>query len=190
MTGFGVMAVMVSDATRRAISFIAFSHQVLSNFFTTKDELYGELGNDHLYGGDGDDILIGDMGHALRRYSENNVPIYKTQYSTGHYVWHNDIVLEEHGNITAVTRISQKLDTSVINAESIAAASLLFIAVAYDDREMKVSTSGNWLTDMFTYSLEEAFDDFLFGDAGNDILIGQRGNDYLSTGKWINSFLS
>lgn len=170
-----------------------FSNKIHLHFLTrfypisslTKDELYGELGNDHLYGGDGDDILIGDVGHALRRYSENNVPIYKTHYSTGgHYVWHKDIVLEEVGNITGVTRISQKLDdTSVINAESIAAASLLFIAAAYDDREMKVSTSGNWLTDMFTYSLEEAFDDFLFGDAGNDILIGQRGNDYLSTGK-------
>ena len=170
-----------------------FSNKIHLHFLTrfypisslTKDELYGELGNDHLYGGEGDDILIGDVGHALRRYSENNVPIYKTQNSTGgHYVWHKDIVLEEVGNITGVTRISQKLDdTSVINAESIAAASLLFIAAAYDDREMKVSTSGNWLTDMFTYSLEEAFDDFLFGDAGNDILIGQRGNDYLSTGK-------
>ena len=125
-----------------------------------------------------------NSGQSEPRYSENNVPIYKTHYSTGgHYVWHKDIVLEEVGNITGVTRISQKLDTSVINAESIAAASLLLIAAAYDDREMKVSTSGNWLTDMFTYSLEEAFDDFLFGDAGNDILIGQRGNDYLSTGK-------
>ena len=101
--------------------FFQFLHQ-------QKDELYGELGNDHLYGGDGDDILIGDMGYALRRYSENNVPIYKTK-STGHYVWHKDIVLEEHGNITGITRISQKLDTSVINAESIAAASLLFIAI-------------------------------------------------------------
>ncbi len=142
--------------------------------------MYGELGKDHLFGGTGDDILIGDIGYALRRYSENNVPIYRTN-SSGHYVWHKDIVLEEHGNITSIARISQKINTSVINAESIANASLLFIAAAYDN-DGKANSSGVWPTDLFTYSLEEAFDDYLDGGNGNDVLIGQRGNDNIATG--------
>jgi hypothetical protein len=155
---------------------------VVSHLYPT-DELYGELGEDHLYGGIGNDILIGDIGYALRRYSETNGPI--TTNSSGHNVWHKDIVLEEHGNITSITRISTKINTSVINAELIAATSLLFVATAYDDGG-KVNSSGAWPTDLFTYILEEAFDDYLDGGDGNDILIGQRGNDNITTGDYIN----
>ena len=124
--------------------------------------------------------MIGDIGYALRRYSENNVPIYKNNFK-GHYVWHKDIVLEEHGNITSIARISTKINTSVINAESIADASLLFVAAAYDN-DGKANSMGVWPTDLFTYRLEEAFDDYLNGGNGNDVLIGQRGNDNITTG--------
>ena len=148
--------------------------------------MYGELGEDNLFGGEGDDILIGDVGYALRRYS-NVTPISMTRGSSDNQtVWHKDIVLEEHGNITMTTRISQKVNVSSqgLNAEAIAAASLLFVATAYDIQGKKANSSTEWPTDLFTYHLEKAFDDYLSGGAGNDILIGQRGNDKLSTGKF------
>ena len=164
------------------MSCTVLAHSVVSHLSPT-DELYGELGKDHLYGSIGTDILVGDIGYALRRYSETNEPIYTTN-SSGHNVWHKDIVLEELGNITSIDRISTKINTSVINAELIAAASLLFVASAYDDGG-KVSSLGVWPTDLFTYILEEAFDDYLDGGDGNDILIGQRGNDNIMTGDYI-----
>jgi Ca2+-binding RTX toxin-like protein len=154
----------------------------LSSFGPRTDELYGELGNDRLDGGDGDDILIGDIGHSLRRYS-GTVPLTK---SSGD-VWHKDIVLEEQGNITSITRISQTVNTSIIDAESIAAASLLFVATGCANGT-KANSSGVWPTDLFTYTLEQAYDDFLIGGSGNDILIGQRGNDKLYTGAGIQTY--
>lgn len=142
--------------------------------------MYGELGNDQLNGGAGDDILIGDIGYSLRRYSMT-VPLVKTSSSSDRNVWHKDIVLEEQGNITSVTRISKKVDTSKMNAEAIAASGLLFVATGYTNG-IKANTFGEWPTDLFTYQLGEAFDDILNGGPGNDILIGQRGNDKLFTG--------
>ena len=64
------------------------------------DELYGELGVDTLYGGPGEDILIGDIGYAVRRYSFGT-PLTKNGKPD---VWHKDIVLEELGNISSITR--------------------------------------------------------------------------------------
>ena len=148
----------------------------MSSFGQPTDELYGELGNDRLDGGDGDDILIGDIGHSLRRYS-GAVPLTKS----GDKVWHKDIILEEHGNITSSTRISKKVNTSTINAEAVAAASLLFVSSGYKNGT-KANSSGVWPTDLFTYKLEKAYDDVLIGGSGNDVLIGQRGNDKLYTG--------
>ena len=143
------------------MSCTVLAHSVVSHLSPT-DELYGELGKDHLYGSIGNDILIGDIGYALRRYSETNEPIYTTN-SSGHNVWHKDIVLEELGNITSIDRISTKINTSVINAELIAAASLLFVASAYDDGG-KVSSSGplmdTSLKDIFKFA--KAFNDNLF----------------------------
>jgi Ca2+-binding RTX toxin-like protein len=148
----------------------------LSSFVPSTDELYGEIGNDILDGGDGDDILIGDVGHSLRRYS-GTVPLTKS----GGNVWHKDIVLEEHGNITSIERISHKINTSAINAESIAAASLLFVTTGCENGT-KANSSGAWPTDLFTFKLDQAYDDILIGGSGKDVLIGQRGNDKLYTG--------
>ena len=150
-------------------------------FVPPTDELYGELGSDRLNGGNGDDIIIGDIGYALRRYA-GVVPIAKTTNSSGGgKVWHKDIVLEEHGNITSITNISKKVNTSMINAEKIASASLLFVGTGYENGT-KANASGVWSTDLFTYNLEKAYDDILSGGSGNDILIGQRGHDKLFTG--------
>jgi hypothetical protein len=131
-----------------------------------EDELYGELGSDTLSGGDGDDILIADIGHSVRRYySGSSTPILK---SSG--AWKKDIVLEELGKITDIQKISTKFAVGSINAEAIAAASLVFVATAYDETGEKYvnSTTGEWRTDLFTYDLEPAHDDKLYGDAGDD----------------------
>jgi len=141
-----------------------------------EDELFGELGEDTLYGGGGDDILIGDIGHAIRRYSGLE-PISKSNGA-----WHKDIVLEELGTITAITRISEKIDVKMIPAETIAAASLLFVANAYNENGMKHLDSGTWVTDLIMFDLEKAHDDYLDGGDDNDVIIGQRGNDYINTG--------
>ena len=128
------------------------------------DELYGELGSDTLRGGDGDDILIAEIGYSVRRYS-GSIPILK---SSG--AWKKDIVLEEIGKITGIQKISTKYAVGSINAEAIAAASLVFVATAYDETGEKYvnSTTGEWFTDLFTYDLEPAYADALYGDAGDD----------------------
>jgi len=124
-------------------------------------------------------ICIGDIGYSVRRYSEDS-PIF-TMSSNGTFVWKKDIVLEDVGNITNIVRISDKIDTQTMNAESIADASLVFVAAAYKNG-IKFEDP-EWITDMFTFNLERAYDDHLEGGDGNDVLIGQRGNDFLSTGK-------
>jgi Ca2+-binding RTX toxin-like protein len=146
-----------------------------------EDELYGELGEDQLFGGEGDDIIIGDIGYCERRYS-GLTPVLKR--GALHDVWHKDVVLEELGNITAVDRISRRLDVLNLTAESIADASLLFVATAYQDNGVKYldPVTDEWFTDLFTFKLESAYDDLLDGGPGDDIMIGQRGNDKLLTG--------
>ena len=148
------------------------------------DELYGELGDDALYGGDGDDILLGDIGYAVRRYSKDEPILISAKNSSDNLtlaaisngpVWKKDIVLEELGNITNVAVISDKLNpqNSSMTAESISAASLVFVAAAYKDG-VKFEEE-KWVTEMFTFSLENSYDDHLDGGDGDDVLIGQRG---------------
>ena len=131
------------------------------------DELYGETGDDTLHGGDGDDILIGDIGYAVRRYS-SGMPLSKN--SKPAIVWHKDIVLEELGNITSIHSISRKVDAQALAAKGIAASSLLFVASAYgeDGTRYMDPITGEWITDLFTYNLEPAYDDVLFGNDGDD----------------------
>ena len=131
-----------------------------------EDELYGETGDDTLYGGDGDDILIGDIGYAVRRYS-SGMPLSKNGKPG---VWHKDIILEELGNITDVHRISEKVNVQALTAESIGAASLLFVAGAYDADGSKYldPSTGEWLIDIFTYNLEKSYDDALYAGSGDD----------------------
>jgi hypothetical protein len=121
--------------------------------------------------------LIGDIGYAIRRYSVDE-PITiiddSAAFGTQQPVWKKDIVLEEVGNITSVVSISQQVDPQNMTAESIAAASLVFVASAYKDG-LKYETSGRWMTEMFTFNLERAYDDHLEGGSGDDVLIGQRG---------------
>lgn len=179
------MATRVTVSCAESCRYLEVSFFVALAYFSLtilppSDELYGELGNDTLEGGDGDDILIGDIGYSLRRYA-GVVPLTKARSSGGGKVWHKDIVLEEHGNITSITKISRKVNTSIINAERIATASLLFVGAGYENGK-KAITSGEWWTDLFTYNLERSYDDILRGGSGNDILIGQRGNDNLFTG--------
>ena len=71
-----------------------------------------------------------------------------------------------------------------MNAETFASSSLLFVANAYKEDGSKYldSITGEWITDLFTYNLEKAYDDQLFGEEGDDVLIGQRGDDLLDTG--------
>ena len=85
-------------------------------------------------------------------------------------MWHKDIILEELGNITAIARISQKVDVQSLTAESVAAASLLFVASAYAEDGSKYldPTTGEWITDVLTFKLEKAYDDRLFGQDGDD----------------------
>lgn len=90
-------------------------------------------------------------------------------------MWKKDIVLEDVGNITSVARISDKINPREMSAERIAAASLVFVAAAYKDDGIKFEESGKWMTDMFTFNLERAYDDHLEGGPGDDVLIGQRG---------------
>jgi Ca2+-binding RTX toxin-like protein len=129
-----------------------------------EDEIYGELGNDELHGGNGSDIILGDIGYVVRRYV-NSTPILKRSGA-----WKKDIVLEEIGLITKIQRLSEKFIVGSIDAEAIAAASLLFIATAYNSfGEKHVDpVNGEWYTDMFTFDLEPAHDDNLFGDNGDD----------------------
>lgn len=90
-------------------------------------------------------------------------------------MWKKDIVLEELGNITNVAVISDKLNpqNSSMTAESISAASLVFVAAAYKDG-VKFEEE-KWVTEMFTFNLENSYDDYLDGGDGDDVLIGQRG---------------
>ena len=133
---------------------------------TGDDELYGELGQDRIYGDQGHDILIGDIGYCIRRYSDTS-PLGRNNKPD---VWHKDVVLEELGNITSIARISQKLDVQAMNAESIAAASLLFVAHAHKEDGTKYldPATGEWITDLFTFNLEESYNDYLHGGDGDD----------------------
>jgi len=116
-----------------------------------------------LYGDEGNDIVLGDVGYILRRYS-GSVPLL-----TSSGVWHKDVVLEELGEITVIERISQKVNVSALPAESIAAASLLFVANAYQDNGAKyLEQSNTWLTDLITFDLEPSHDDYLHGGPGDD----------------------
>ena len=83
-------------------------------------------------------------------------------------MWKKDIVLEEVGNITNVASISSQLDVQGMNAEMVAAASIVFVASAYDNGTKSTNESGYWATDMFTYNLERAYNDHLYGDEGDD----------------------
>ena len=85
--------------------------------------------------------MIGDIGYAIRRYSVDE-PITIIDDSATQPVWKKDIVLEEVGNITSVVSISQQVDPQNMTAESIAAASLVFVASAYKDG-LKYETSIN-----------------------------------------------
>ena len=129
------------------------------------DELYGELGSDRLDGGEGDDILLGDVGYSIRRYSHVD-PIHKTISSSGRMVWHKDIILEELGNITSTTRISMKVNPQTMRAEAIAEADLVFVASAYENGNKFIDSGGEWPTDMFTFNLQEEYDDYLSGGSG------------------------
>ena len=77
------------------------------------------------------------------------------------------------------------MNSELLTAEFIASSSLLFVAGAYKEDGSKFldAVSGEWVMDVFTFDLVEAFDDTLEGDGGDDVLIGQRGNDFLSTGQ-------
>ena len=123
------------------------------------------MGSDRLFGDGGADILIGDIEYCTHRYLDIASPLTRTDGS-----WHKDIVLEEIGNITNVARISQKMDPTIMSAESIAAASLLFVANAHGEDGTKYldPETGEWITDLFTFNLEAAFDDYLDGGTGND----------------------
>ena len=162
------------------------AHDVFLSSFISDDELYGELGNDILFGGAGEDILIGDVGYAVRRYNVTS-PIRKSSDTSSSFssvnVWRKDIVLEEVGNVTSRTKISQKVDVNLLSAEDIAQASLLFVANAYDENGGKYRnvTTGEWITELLTFNLAEAFNDRLSGGEGNDVIIGQRGDDIIST---------
>lgn len=126
--------------------------------------------------------FAGDIGYAIRRYSvDEPISITNENDGDGSPVWKKDIILEDVGNITGITRISEKINVENMTAEYIAAASLVFVAAAYKDG-VKFEEAGNWRTDMFTFNLEQAYDDHLEGGDGNDVIIGQRGDDYLSTG--------
>ena len=85
-------------------------------------------------------------------------------------MWHKDIILEEIGNITSITRISSKVNLQSLTAESVAKPSLLFVASAYreDGSRYLDPKTGRWITDVFTYELEKAYNDHLFGEEGDD----------------------
>jgi Ca2+-binding RTX toxin-like protein len=129
------------------------------------DELYGELGHDELHGGDGNDIIIGDVGYAVRRYTSSRVPITKSRGG-----WKKDIVLEEIGSITHIQRLSQKFVVGAIDAELIAESSIVFVATAYNESGGKYvdQATGEWITDLFTFQLEEEYNDIMYGGAGDD----------------------
>ena len=156
------------------------SHNPIRLISVRDDEIYGELGEDTLYGGEGSDIVIGDVGYAIRRYSvDEPITIVDDSEAFGnHAVWKKDIILEDLGNITNVVGISEKVDprTQNMTAESVAAASLVFVASAYNKQDgSKYEQSGRLITEMFTFNLERAYDDHLEGGSGDDVLIGQRG---------------
>ena len=71
-----------------------------------------------------------------------------------------------------------------MNDDAVGSLSFLFVANAYKEDGSKYldSITGEWITDLFTYNLEKAYDDQLFGEEGDDVLIGQRGDDLLDTG--------
>jgi Ca2+-binding RTX toxin-like protein len=162
-----------------------------------------------LYGGNGSDIIIGDIGYAVRRYNASGSPIIKSRGDG----WKKDIVLEEIGRITNIQRLSQKFVVGEIDAEAIAEASLLFVATAYNatgGKHIIPSSTGalpyEWPVDLFTFELEEEYNDKLYGEDGDDgefvplvlfipflgsyltpilsaaVLIGQRGDDHLESG--------
>ena len=111
----------------------------------------------------GHDILLGDIGYCIRRYNGTQ-PL-----GNSNGVWHKDIVLEELGNITKSTRISHKVNTAIMDAETIAAASLLFVANAYNDDGTKyLNPDKEWISDLFVFDLVNAYDDSLDGGGGND----------------------
>lgn len=93
------------------------------------------------------------------------------------YAWKKDIVLEEVGNVTSSTRISQKVDLTALNAVNFSSSSLAFVAAAYDING-KYFESTEWLNFLILFDLVEAYNDTLIDDDGSpNTLIGQRGAD-------------
>ena len=132
-------------------------------------------------GGNGEDILIGDIGHCVRRYEDANTPTLQSNKASK--IWHKDIVLEELGVITAVHRISTKIDPLKLVAEDVMSASILFVANAVRSNGEKVlDGSGNWITDLIMFDVEQSYDDTLDGGDGDDWVFGQRGNDKIIGG--------
>ena len=136
-----------------------------------------------MLGGSGHDILIGDIGYAVRRYSDADTPV--LQDNTEHSVWHKDIVLEELGNITGTHRISSKVDTNELVAEDVMTTSLMFVANAITSDgsgDKYIDENGEWVTDLFLFDLEPSYDDILDGGDGDDWVFGMRGNDNITGG--------
>lgn len=148
-----------------------------------EDELYGELGYDNLEGGPGNDILLGDVGYAVRRFDPNGNPVLQTDLHGTILVppvWHKDIILEDVGRITQTAQISTKVDTNSLFAENTTAASLIFVANAYENGEKVTDpTKGGWPTYMILYDLVQSFNDELSDNEGDNVMIGQRGDDVI-----------
>jgi len=147
-----------------------------------EDELIGGLGNDYLDGGPGIDILIGDIGYAVRRYNQSEPELLSDLTGTdSNFAWKKDIILEELGNVTIATKISQKVDVSTLTAEGFSTASLAFVAGAYDESGSKyIENGGEWFNYLILYNLVESYDDTLVDeDESPNVLIGQRGDDVL-----------
>ena len=117
----------------------------------------------------------------MRRFYSDGTPVLQTDLNGSEIfppVWHKDIILEEVGRITQTAQISTKVDTNSLFAENTTAASLIFIANAYEDG-MKVydPTQGGWPTYMILYDLVQGFDDEIADNEGDNVMIGQRGDD-------------
>jgi Ca2+-binding RTX toxin-like protein len=136
------------------------------------DELIGEVGADRIHGGQGHDIILGDNGEIMRDFINPQTPRVNENG-----MWHRDLVLQDHGTVTAAVPSYETPSLEV--SRSLVEADMILVAGGVDGLDVPLRVSGHWSTTQFLVDIHEADDDTLQGGDGDDVIVGQRGHDVI-----------
>ena len=92
-------------------------------------------------------------------------------------MWHRDLILQNHGTVTAV--VSSYETPSLELSRSLVEADIIIVAGGVDGLDIPLRDSGNWSTTQLLVDIHEADGDTLQGGDGDDIIVGQRGHDVI-----------